>query len=229
MKIISRREWGAAPPTSLPSVSVWPKGVTLWLHHTAGPPTQTPREIQAFHQKTRGWQDVGYNYLIDEAGTVYEGRGRDVRGAHSPPKNHEPSVALIGTYTDKQPTDAQHRAVYALRAYLSAGRIRGHRDSWGTTCPGDAAYSKIITAGPPAAPAPVAVEPDWRTLRVVIRPEGKEARQWSGRKARGAVVWIAKNGVAANADAAIAYGGNVWRGPRDVTNVATNLTRRFFS
>ncbi len=157
MKIISREQWGAAAPKSIPSQVFWPKGVTLWLHHTAGPPSQTVKQIQAFHQSKRadapeGWNDIGYSYLIDEAGKVYEGRGKEVRGAHSPPVNHEPSVALIGTYSERRPTEAQRAAVWALRDYLGAGAIKGHRDSFATSCPGDAAYSAVITAGPPEPP-----------------------------------------------------------------------------
>ena len=158
MKIVSRREWGAAPPKSSPVKAIWGRGVPLWLHHTAGPTTQTPRQIQNFHQSKRpdapdGWNDIGYSYLINEAGTVFEGRGFEVYGAHSKPVNHQPSVALIGDYRTRVPTDAQHRAVYALKDHLGAGPIKGHRDSWGTTCPGDAAYRKIVVGGPPKPPA----------------------------------------------------------------------------
>ncbi len=153
MNIVSRAQWGARPSKTTPTRVTWPAGVTLWLHHTAGAPTQTPREIQAFHQgPARGWSDIGYSYLINEQGTVYEGRGRNVRGAHSPEKNHEPSVALIGTYTDRAPTEAQRRAVWALRDHLNAGAIKGHRDSYPTSCPGDAAYRAVITAGRPKPP-----------------------------------------------------------------------------
>ena len=155
MRIISREEWGAAPPRFIPRRTPWNKSVDLWLHHTAGPQSQTPKQIQAFHQgPSRGWSDVGYNYLIDFDGTVYEGRGREVWGAHSPGKNGEPSVALIGDYSTTRPSDAQYRAVYELRDYLGVNRVRGHRENTATSCPGDAAYSAIVTAGPPA-PAPV--------------------------------------------------------------------------
>ena len=153
MEIISREKWGARPPKGIPATVYWPKGVDLWVHHTTGPDTQTPREIQAFHQNARGWNDIGYHYLVAQDGTVYEGRGHGVNGAHSPGKNHEPSVALIGDYSKTPPTDAQHRSVYALKAHLNAGRLRGHRENTPTSCPGDAAYKKIVLGPPPKAPA----------------------------------------------------------------------------
>lgn len=153
MRIVSREEWGARAPNGIPATVYWPKGVDLWLHHTAGPASQTPREIQAFHMNNRGWSDVGYAYLVATDGTVYEGRGHEVQGAHSPGVNHQPSVALIGDYSKTPPTDAQHRAVYALRAHLNAGRLRGHRENTATSCPGDAAMAKIVNGPPPKAPS----------------------------------------------------------------------------
>ena len=157
MRIVSREAWGAAPPKGVPGQVIWPSGVDLWVHHTAGPPTQTPKQIQAFHQNSRGWNDVGYGYLIDEAGTVYEGRGYEVMAAHSPGVNHQPSVALIGTYEDRDPTEAQRRAVWALRDHIKAGRLRGHKENTSTSCPGSRVMAKIVKAPrplPPAKPKP---------------------------------------------------------------------------
>lgn len=152
ISIVTREQWGARPPRGVPRHVEWPIGVDLWVHHTTGPRSQTPREIQAFHQNTRGWNDIGYGYLIDYEGVIYEGRGYEVFAAHSPGKNHEPSVSLIGDYSVAAPSDAQHRSVYALRDHLRAGGLRGHRENTATTCPGDAAYRKIVQGPPPAKP-----------------------------------------------------------------------------
>lgn len=163
--IITRRQWGAAPPKSAPEKVTWPEGVDLWVHHTTGPRTQTPREIQAFHQgPSRGWSDIGYGYLVSYDGTIYEGRGYEVQAAHSPGKNHEPSVALIGDYSKDEPSDAMHRAVYDLKEFLRAGDLRGHRENTATSCPGDAAMRKIVDGQPP--------EPVKRTLRDRLEAAG---------------------------------------------------------
>lgn len=151
MDVISRSQWGARPARNRAIVK-WPKGVTLWVHHTAGPANQTPAQIQAYHMDVNGWSDIGYSYLIDTRGRVYEGRGRNVQGAHSPGKNHEPSVALIGDYSKGDPNLAQHQAVYDLMDLIGAGRLRGHRDNTATSCPGDAAYRMIVKGPPPKRP-----------------------------------------------------------------------------
>ncbi|MFL6157939.1 MAG: N-acetylmuramoyl-L-alanine amidase [Marmoricola sp.] len=80
---MSRADWGADE-----SLSGWSKGdtqtyypvQTLVVHHTAGSnsPTQdyaaTVRAIYSFHVQSNGWSDIGYQYLIDGTGKVYEGR-----------------------------------------------------------------------------------------------------------------------------------------------------------
>lgn len=166
MNIVSRAEWGAAPPRARTPV-VWPAGVDLWCHHTDGPKDQTPRSIQAFHMgPSRGWNDIGYAYLVREDGTVYEGRGAAI-GAHSPGKNHEPSVAMIGDYSTTPPSDAIHRAIYDLADLLDAGDLKGHRQNTLTSCPGDAGFAKIVL-GPP--PAPEVIDP--LTLEERLRSAG---------------------------------------------------------
>jgi hypothetical protein len=80
---MSRADWGADE-----AISGWTKGDTqvfspaqvMTVHHTAGSndPQQnyaaTVRAIYSFHVKSRGWSDIGYQYLVDGNGTVYEGR-----------------------------------------------------------------------------------------------------------------------------------------------------------
>ena len=69
------------------------------MHHTAGTNTYTPaqaaaivRGIEVYHVKGNGWNDIGYNFLVDRFGTVYEGRGggidRNVIGAHAAGLQH---------------------------------------------------------------------------------------------------------------------------------------------
>lgn len=178
LEIITRQDWGARPPNCRTAVT-WPADVDLWVHHTDGPnlppspaaahgmsdlqlraaERETVRGIQAFHQgPARGWCDVGYAYLVAPSGRVYMGRGEAI-GAHSPGKNHEPSVAMLGTYQDVEPSHEIHVAIYRLMDTINAGDLRGHRENTQTTCPGDGGMRKIVN-GPP----PISLAPDPQTL-----------------------------------------------------------------
>ena len=166
MEFVSRREWGAAAARG--STALQPARVTmLVLHHTvsaySGP--QSVRNIQNFHMNTNGWADLGYNWLVSPTGTVYEGRGWGMQGAHA--RGHNASsigVAYIGD--GRQPvSDAAKFAVLRLAAEADRrfGSLRrvGHRDVGSTVCPGDVLYAwwvsgpSLPVAAPEPEPAPV--------------------------------------------------------------------------
>jgi len=125
------------------------------------------RGIQNFHQNTRGWNDIGYHYVIMPSGRIYEGRGYGVVGAHCPGHNSEPSVSFAGSYDDHAPTPAAIETLGWLRAYLKAGGYKGHRDGFSTSCPGNALY-RIITTSPPK-PQPTYPKPKKKKLSVYDR------------------------------------------------------------
>jgi hypothetical protein len=99
------------------------------VHHTAGANTYTRAEapavvraIELYHVEGNGWNDIGYNFLVDRFGTVYEGRfggvDRDVVGAHALGFNTgSVGVAVIGTYTDSPPPAAAMDALARLLAW----------------------------------------------------------------------------------------------------------------
>ncbi len=84
------------------------------VHHTAGPNDYSPaqaaaimRGIEVYHVKSNGWNDIGYNFLVDRYGTVYEGRyggsERNVVGAHARGFNTgSVGVAVIGTFSGEE-------------------------------------------------------------------------------------------------------------------------------
>ncbi len=84
--IVTRARWGANEKrTDQVSSSTWLKA--MYVHHTAGPNTYSRsrakavvRSIWAFHTKGRGWPDIGYQFLVDRFGTVYEGRRGAIAG-----------------------------------------------------------------------------------------------------------------------------------------------------
>jgi hypothetical protein len=127
--IVPRSGWGAneeivrEKPRYAASIRL------LVVHHTAGANLYTRaqsaaivRGIQLYHVRGNGWDDIGYNYLVDRFGTVYEGRGggidRNVIGAHAQGFNAGTAgIALMGNFTSVAPSKAQRDALVALAAW----------------------------------------------------------------------------------------------------------------
>ncbi|MFC4564143.1 N-acetylmuramoyl-L-alanine amidase [Nocardiopsis mangrovi] len=155
--IVTRAKWGARPPLDRTPVQLSQR-TEFMVHHSEGPTTQTVKEIQAIHMDERGWSDIGYNFLIDNDGHIYEGRGWTTQGAHCP--NHNVSAigaCIIGTYFTVLPSPkalASMQALYA-EANHQTGRTltrMGHRDGRDTDCPGDALYAWVHSIFGHAAP-----------------------------------------------------------------------------
>jgi hypothetical protein len=158
VRIHSRADWGARPPRCSGG-SMTPNRATI--HHTVTPtrdsmtPQQRLRQIQTFHQVTRGWCDIGYNYLISRDGQVWRGRGARTVGAHVEGSNTgNIGISFMGTYTSTAPTSTQMcQAAKLLRRLhedfsgisLNRTDVKGHRQYGGTSCPGDALYTRIDT------------------------------------------------------------------------------------
>jgi hypothetical protein len=153
VRIVSRAEWGAAAARSQTRLD--PARVTRFvLHHTtgryAGP--QTVRQIQAFHQgPERKWACIGYNFLIAPDGTIFEGRGWGLTGAHARGYNSTSiGVAFIGDGRQPVPDAALQSIVWlAGEADRRFGRLDrvGHRDVGSTVCPGDVLYGWWMGVG----------------------------------------------------------------------------------
>ena len=80
------------------------------------------RGIYAYHVRTNGWNDIGYNFLIDRCGHVFEGRyggiTKPVVGAHARGFNTgSAGIAMIGTFTSAPPTRAARRSLRELIAW----------------------------------------------------------------------------------------------------------------
>src|SRR6266508_2473483 len=99
------------------------------VHHTAGSNSYTRaqsasivRGIQRYHVLANGWDDIGYNFLVDKYGQIFEGRyggiDRNVVGAHAQGFNQgSTGVALIGTYDSTSITPAARAALIRLLAW----------------------------------------------------------------------------------------------------------------
>lgn len=174
VEVRSRLDWNCPDGSSSRWTPTYTRVTHEVVHHTAGandvPDWEAEvRNIWYFHTVTRGWGDIGYNYLIDPNGVVYEGRagGDGALGAHFSCRNtNTTGVSMLGTYTSVLPTTAALESLVRLLRELSARygivpeavvhhtptglelpTILTHRDGnpspavcSTTTCPGDALY-----------------------------------------------------------------------------------------
>ena len=139
--IVSRGGWGADPAYMTWAPQFYPTK-KLIVHHTATSDNYTDRagaeaqirSIYYYHSVTQDWGDIGYNFLIDKFGTIYEGRysrdyaganptgddatGRGVTAAHTAGWNSGTvGVALLGTLTTHDATPAARAALTRLLAW----------------------------------------------------------------------------------------------------------------
>ncbi|MFJ9865570.1 peptidoglycan-binding protein [Streptomyces sp. NPDC101165] len=119
--LYSRSQWGARPPKDITPVDLSARtGFTV--HYSDGPTTQTVRQIQNYHMDSNGWSDIGYNFLVDTEGRIFEGRGWYVQGAHAYGHN----TSHIGVCFIGESGDATDHALSAIRAlYEEANLMTG--------------------------------------------------------------------------------------------------------
>ena len=170
--IISRAQWGADESLRSGAPDFAPIGRVI-VHHTVTAnqepdPAARVRAMYHYHVRGNGWSDIGYNFVVDGAGRIYEGRaagggrsdgedasGRGVIGAHAAGHNTgSVGVAVLGTYTEDgvTPTVAALEAVTAIAAWklgprgvdpMAPGVLIGHRDVVATGCPGNGCHRRL--------------------------------------------------------------------------------------
>ena len=142
------------------------------IHHSAGSNsnnnyTQVVRDIYLYHTEVNGWSDIGYNYLIAQNGTIFDGRDPadgeqdNVMGAHFCGANSATmGVCLLGNYQTAEPTSSSLLSLQQVITYKLAKEnlvpydqnthalgsfeaIIGHRDGCSTSCPGENVYTLI--------------------------------------------------------------------------------------
>lgn len=184
--IVTRKGWGADESLRERSFAYTSTVKAAFIHHSATGNNytcaQAPsvlRSIYRYHVKSSGWRDFGYNFAVDKCGKIYEGRAggvsKAVLGAHTLGFNtNSMGIAVLGTYSSKNPPAAAVTAVAKLTAWklglfgrnpkgkvtlVSGGSgkykkgakarldvISGHRDGFATECPGIRLYKKLGTA-----------------------------------------------------------------------------------
>jgi hypothetical protein len=172
-KIYSRAQWGANERLRDKSSLRYYEVHAGFVHHTVNAndyrAADVPgilRSIYAYHTRSRGWSDIGYNFLVDRFGRVWEGRAggvdRAVVGAHTLGYNdYSFAMSAIGNFETARPGSAMLQAygalfgwklsLHGIRADAAKRRvgdryfraINGHRDAGSTACPGRHLYAQL--------------------------------------------------------------------------------------
>ena len=155
--VIARASWGAMP--SRPDLMTRNKGgwKKITVHHSAeAEPTPLDgtqsssalalRTIQRSHlsSKMPPWGDIGYHFVIDPFGRVFQGRDLTWQGAHAKGDNNIQNlgICLLGNFDEEKPTkealDSLRKLLDNLRRTYNIPRneVHGHRDFKSTDCPG---------------------------------------------------------------------------------------------
>lgn len=170
--IISREEWGASL-----AYGGADRGEREWtpeyqtvahviVHHSETPSFRDPlaeiRSIHYYHAITRGWGDIGYNYLVDFMGNVYEGRvgGENAVGGHAYQYAYgSAGICAMGSFSLETSTPEAIAGLTWISAWAARDldvlgqadfherpnlpTICGHRDVNDSTCPGDGLYADL--------------------------------------------------------------------------------------
>ncbi|RCK70167.1 hypothetical protein DT076_05685 [Desertihabitans brevis] len=169
-----RGGWGADPNLGSTCRGPNPTLHAAIIHHTAGTNSYTQadsaqiiRGIHAYHTNTLGWCDIGYNFLIDKWGRIFEGRDGSVEsnahGAHAGSWNTDTvGISFMGNYETAAATTAMLESAARLAAWELAPygrdpesrvtlagktiyRIAGHGDVMATACPGRNVIAKMAS------------------------------------------------------------------------------------
>ncbi|MBO8189392.1 N-acetylmuramoyl-L-alanine amidase [Streptomyces spirodelae] len=128
-RIVTRRGWGANEKLREPGHAYTKTVKAAFVHHTAMSNTykcsKAPSIIRAmyrYHVKSSKWRDIGYNFLIDKCGTIYEGRSggvaKAVRGAHTYGFNtNTTGIAVLGSFNKTKPPQRAVDAIARLTAW----------------------------------------------------------------------------------------------------------------
>lgn len=169
--IITRAQWGANESLRYDGGSeIWPPEYQevqhAIVHHAAvnygSDGYNAVRSIYYYHAVTQGWGDIGYNYVVDTNGNIFEGRvgGANVIGGHAfEYANGSSGICVMGDFTNIDPPHVAKVALANIIAYVTRDlnphgskpfhsvpalpTICAHRDVNQSTCPGNALYDDL--------------------------------------------------------------------------------------
>ncbi|MDG9666273.1 peptidoglycan recognition protein family protein [Hahella sp. CR1] len=156
--VIERHKWGTKTPVANKLVKDW-NFDSIVLHHSGNDGKTDPVEIEQYHMTKKGWDDVGYHYLIHSNGTIYEGRKIFHKGSHVAGANTgKIGILLMGDFDEqwwdvddnlsKTHLAATNRLIATIKSQFphSIRKLGGHKEylpNKGYSCPGNQVMDKI--------------------------------------------------------------------------------------
>ena len=148
---IARSDWTRSGPITKKVNPM--KGVTkITIHHEGSKAVYfTDRnttkdrieKIRKHHVNNNGWGDIGYHYIVDRSGRVWEGRPIAYQGAHVSQNNENNlGILVLGNFDKQSPSSAQLDALFSTAAELKryhrvkSTLVRSHQEITATSCPG---------------------------------------------------------------------------------------------
>lgn len=158
--IVPRSQWtraGVARPYDINPMN----GIRrVTIHHDGMPPTTLNNssrvaarieQIRQSHVVGRGWADIGYHYIIDPQGRVWEGRAIRYQGAHVKDQNENNlGVMVLGNFDVQTPTASalaslDRFVITQMQRYnISLSQVRTHQERDQTACPGRMLQSYMV-------------------------------------------------------------------------------------
>jgi len=124
---------------------------SIYVHHSASSQKKTtPEMIDEWH-KQRGWNGIGYHFVITFDGAIHRGRDVAVVGAHCRGKNkHSIGICVTGNFNEHTLGTHQMSSLLLLldglmvQHNIDKENVFGHREHGNTECPGDDLFSFLL-------------------------------------------------------------------------------------
>jgi hypothetical protein len=164
LALVTRDQWSALEANARRMTPAGGKWRRITVHHSAESRSRstsssladssgTIRLIQKYHMQDpdKQWGDIGYHFLIDSSGRVFQGRDLRWQGAHAGGENNRGNIGIcvLGEFLDRQPQPAALRALEQLIEDLRArhgiprSQVFAHNELGKTACPGPALTSYL--------------------------------------------------------------------------------------
>lgn len=164
VQVIPRSAWTTSGPrmsninpmNGISRITVHHDGMNAFTSTAQRDAADRLNQIRASHLRRTArsgekWADIGYHYIIDPAGRVWEGRSVQFQGAHVQDQNeHNLGVMVMGNYDRQSPTSASLATLDAflamqMRRYrVPISRVKTHRELAPTECPGDSLQAFML-------------------------------------------------------------------------------------